>query len=136
MANSSTNDVSFEDRLTGISVGVQILVLHQLQNFIETKNISETDFQTVLSWFCDWNYDVPFILAKYDYFESGTDYDGAVNDIMSVQEGYETIELKKMLFIISALAMELETQIERSQSALEGTFESSISMKGGKVSAK
>jgi hypothetical protein len=136
VANYSTNDVSFEDRLTGISVGVQILVLHQLQNFIETKNISEEEFRTVLYWFCDWGYDVPFILAKYDYFESGMDYDAAVNDIESIQEGYETIELKKMVFIISALVMELEVQIERSQSALEGTFQSSICMKGGVVSAR
>jgi hypothetical protein len=136
MANYSTNDVSFEDRLTGISVGVQILVLHQLRDFIEAKSISETDFRTVLFWFDEWNLDVPFILAKYDYFESGMDYDDAVGYIESIQEGYETIELKKMVFIISALAMELEAQIERSQKALEGTFQSSISMNGGVVSAK
>ncbi len=86
MERSSTNEVSFEERLAGITVGVLILMSNDLKKFVSENVISEEDFRTTLDWFQDWNFDIPFILAKYNYFDLGINYAEAEEIVLSIQE--------------------------------------------------
>ncbi|MEY2664929.1 MAG: hypothetical protein RLZZ480_34 [Candidatus Parcubacteria bacterium] len=133
MKKPSTNEVSFEERIVGISTAVLVLMSQELQSFIDRSSISHDDFQFVLRWFKDWKFDVPFALAKHNFFESGVDYDDAKDVVECMEEDVEEVGDDQKIFILRCLLFELHDRIIRSEENLKNTFDIDVTVGEGQV---
>lgn len=113
-----------------------IIMANELKEFLSKDDICGDDFIAVLEWFKEWNFDIPFILARHNYFDQGTNYSDAEDAVDLLLEGYETISDRQKLFVCRVLLEQLEDRIEDSPSNLQNTFQYSINVVKGKVEAR
>jgi hypothetical protein len=133
MNNPSTNEVSFEERIVGISTAVLVLMSQELLSFIDGRNISDDDFHFILHWFVDWKFDVPFALAKHNFFESGVDYADAQDMVECMEEDIDEVSNNQKIFILRCLQSELHDRIIRSEENLKNSFDIDVTIGEGRV---
>lgn len=133
MKNSPTDDISFEERIIGISTASLVLMAKELELFIECGSILDEDFRFTLQWFIGQKFDIAFVLAKYNFYESGVDYEEAKFMIECLEDGSEEIDDDKKIFLLRCLCNELYDLIAQYEKKLTSTFELSISINKGSV---
>ena len=133
MKNSPTDDISFEERIIGISTASLVLMAKELELFIECGSIFDEDFRFTLQWFIGQKFDIAFVLAKYNFYESGVDYEEAKFMIECLEDGSEEIDDDKKIFLLRCLCNELYDLIAQYEQNLTSTFELSSSINKGNV---
>jgi hypothetical protein len=133
MKKPSTNEVSFEERIVGISTAVLALMSQEMQSFIDRERISNDDFQFILGWFKDWSFDTPFVLAKHSFFEIGIDYEDAVDMVECMENDVEEVSEKQRIFILRCLQSEIQHRIIRSELNLTSAFDIKITIGEGQI---
>lgn len=133
MENSPTNDISFEERVIGISTASLVLMAKELELFIECGSMSDEDFRFTLQWFIGQKFDIAFLLAKHNFYEFGVDYEEAKYMVECLEDGSEEIDDDKKIFILRCLCDELQLLIGQYEQNLTSTFTLSISIDKGRV---